>query len=398
MKGKLKMIIIGIICIVWGCALFVSCSSSEGFDWKRLSLQKYEEKSFATAEDFEAVSIVSDTDNIIILPSADNTTKVEYTASNVLDYDIRVADGKLSIQTLDNRKWYHHINIYTPSITLTIYLPERQYQEFNIQAKTGDVTAVNSFTFGALNIHVSTGDLSLSNLTCDSVALTVSTGDISVSNFKVSGDFYADSSTGEKTFHNVSCNNATITASTGDLFLSNIQASGDVSVESSTGDQKYDNLTCNNATMISSTGDKTISTLTAFGNLTIQSGSGENSFNNIVCNELKVTTSTGRQTYADVSCGATELRADTGKIHMTNLVSSALLNITTDTGDILFDNCDAASMKIKADTGDVKGTFRTPKVIYADTDTGRVNIPHSAEGGLCEITTDTGSINIEFVG
>ena len=62
------------------------------------------------------------------------------------------------------------------------------------------------------------------------------------------------------------------------------------------------------------------------------------------------------------------------------------------------EECDAGSMKIATETGDVLGTFLTPKVFAAHTDTGNVNLPHIApSGGPCEITTDTGNIYITLV-
>ena len=358
MKTNWKTLLIGTLCIVWGLAFFVSCSSSEGFDWSRLSLQKYEKKSYTTEAELQSINLISDTDDIVILPSADHTTKVDYVDSNVLKYDISVSDGTLYVKLEDNRKWYHYINDYSPSNALTIYLPEKEYSSLNIQAKTGDITIGSNLTFGALEIRVSTGDLSLSDLTCDSVSLTVSTGDISVSNLNISGDLYAKSSTGDKEFNNVSCNNATFIASTGITSISQMKAVGDVSVESETGRQSYYDLTCNNATLISETGDKEISSLTAFGNLTVESDTGDNS--------------------------------------MVDLVVSAHIEINTSTGNVSFDHCDAGSLSIQTSTGSVTGTFRTPKIFYAQSSSGKVEVPSSTEGGLCQVQTSTGRIKLSI--
>ena len=338
MKTNWKTLLIGTLCIVWGLAFFVSCSSSEGFDWSRLSLQKYEKKSYIAEVEFQSIALVSDTDNIVILPSADQTTKVEYTDSNVLKYDISVSDGTLYVKLEDNRKWYHYINVYSPSNALTIYLPEKEYSSLNIQADTGDITIGDNLTFGTLEIRASTGDLSLSELTCDSVSLTVSTGDISVSTLNISGDLYAKSSTGDKEFNNVSCNNATFIASTGKTSVSQMKAVGDVSVESDTGCQSY----------------------TAF------------------------------------SCASAELKANTGDISMVDLVASAHMEVNTSTGDVSFDNCDAASLSIQTSTGSVTGTFRTPKIFYAQSSSGKVEVPSSTEGGLCQVQTSTGRIKLSI--
>jgi hypothetical protein len=44
----------------------------------------------------------------------------------------------------------------------------------------------------------------------------------------------------------------------------------------------------------------------------------------------------------------------------------------------------------------VTASLLSPKIVYAETDTGSVRIPHSTEGGVFEITTDTGDIRVQF--
>jgi DUF4097 and DUF4098 domain-containing protein YvlB len=76
------------------------------------------------------------------------------------------------------------------------------------------------------------------------------------------------------------------------------------------------------------------------------------------------------------------------------VITLGKLTITADTGDISFKHCDGGEVYITANTGDVRGNFLTDKIIFAESDTGRVDVPHLTSGGKCEITTDTGNINI----
>lgn len=412
------MTIVGIICIILGCIMFVGCSAANKFDWSKLSSEKFEQKTFTTEETFQKIYVDEEFGmDITFLPSADGICKIEYEESKNVDCEISVEEGVLKINQNDNRRWYHMIgfNFYTPA--LTVYLPESENRALDIKAKTSDVTIPEDLSFenvkidfstgditmsanvtGTLEIDVSTGDVTISNSNPTSVSITSSTGCITATAIHTTGDFYVKSSTGKQYLSDITCANANLISSTGYKEITSFTASDDLTVESGTGDQTYTNVTCANATLISSTGDKKITTMTVTGKLKVNSDTGDDLFSDIVCNTLNVTTTTGKQTYTDVSCGATTLTADTGKIHMTNLVSSDHLKIQTDTGDITFDRCDAVSMDIKAETGDVTGTFRTPKIIYADTDTGRINVSRATEGGLCDITTDTGDIEISFVG
>ena len=72
------------------------------------------------------------------------------------------------------------------------------------------------------------------------------------------------------------------------------------------------------------------------------------------------------------------------------------MDLDRDTGDIDLEDCDADEIFIVTDTGDVKGTLLSEKVFITKTDTGDVNVPNSISGGRCEITTDTGDINISL--
>ena len=51
-------------------------------------------------------------------------------------------------------------------------------------------------------------------------------------------------------------------------------------------------------------------------------------------------------------------------------------------------------MSVTTDTGDVKGTLLSDKIFFAETKTGRKDVPKTTAGGKCEIKTDTGDIII----
>ena len=332
------MTIIGIVLILLGCLIFVISMGPKNFDFSMLSSEKFEQKAYTTEKAFQSICIDEKYGtNINVLPSKDGICKIEYEESKNIPYDITIDADTLTIKQIDNRKWYHHINLglYTP--TLTVYLPKGAYNTLTVQANTSDIRVSDGFSFEGLKIHISTGDASVSA--------------------DVSGELNIRASTGDITIQDSSAKTVILSVSTGDITVSNLTASGDLSANSSTGDQKFQGVTCGNAS---------------------------------------VTTSTGKQTYIGFNCAFANLVADTGDIRMTDLIASGDLKIETSTGDITFERCDAATMDIFTDTGDVTGSFRTPKIIYATSNTGKIEVPHSAEGGLCKIKTDTGKIKISY--
>ena len=88
------------------------------------------------------------------------------------------------------------------------------------------------------------------------------------------------------------------------------------------------------------------------------------------------------------------LRSDEGNIYITFFGTEYAVDRST--GDVRLDRCDAAEISIRTDTGDVIGTLRSEKVFFVRTDTGRVDVPETAAGGKCAITTDTGDVSISL--
>ena len=85
----------------------------------------------------------------------------------------------------------------------------------------------------------------------------------------------------------------------------------------------------------------------------------------------------------------------TGDIILSGVVAAEKNSITRSTGDIKLDWCDAGEIYIKTDTGDVSGRLLSDKVFFAKTDTGKIKVPKSTSGEVCEIETDTGNIIFE---
>ena len=81
---------------------------------------------------------------------------------------------------------------------------------------------------------------------------------------------------------------------------------------------------------------------------------------------------------------------------MEKVIASGNYNIKRSTGKMNFTDCDANELYIKTSTGDIKGNLLTNKIFITESDTGKINVPKSTKGGICEISTDTGDIMIEI--
>jgi len=167
-----------------------------------------------------------------------------------------------------------------------------------------------------------------------------------------------------------------ITGSTGNVHC-NASCTGAMSVSLSTG-----HITCNNVTA----GEALLDVTT--GNITVNGFSCQGS--------MRANVRTGKANLNDVTCGSLLSDGTTGNLMMKNVLAFDILSVKRSTGNVLFERCDADEIVINTSTGTVKGTLVTDKIIFAESHTGHVEVPRSATGGKCEITTSTGDIRIEI--
>ena len=195
-----------------------------------------------------------------------------------------------------------------------------------------------SGAYGELTVTESTGDIEIpSDFSFKSINITSATGDIR--NFASATDsITVKTSTGDILMDGVSANDMELTVSTGEIIVKNVDLSGSFEIKVSTGKTKLDTVKCN--------------TLNSAGN--------------------------------------------TGNMVLCGVEVCEKMTIERSTGDINFDGSDAGEIYIKTDTGDVKGSLLTEKVFFTKTSTGRVKIPKTTTGGVCEIETSTGNIELSI--
>ena len=133
------------------------------------------------------------------------------------------------------------------------------------------------------------------------------------------------------------------------------------------------------------------------GQLELSVSTGSVTVTNVVCQgDLTVNVTTGKVSIVDTKCNNLISTGATGGVSLKNMIAAGKLSVERSTGDVKLDGCDAGEIFIKTDTGDVRGSLLSGKVFVAHTDTGKVTVPAGTTGGLCEITTDTGDIQIKI--
>lgn len=338
MNRTLKAVIVAVALIVVGavlagCGLFAMDGAWDLFSGSGKLITTQE----TITGEFTNIDIDTDWADLELLPSPDGTCYYKAATYDNMFCSYTVENGTLKISQDDSRKWHQHIGIYWEKTSLQVYLPEDVYGQLTIQSDTSDVMIPADFTFENITITTDTGDVNLSCQVTQQLSMTSTTGDMAV--------------------RGIAPQSITAAATTGDVYM--------------------EDITCN---------DLSVSTSTGFCRILRAD----------VAQSLSAASTTGDKYLADVQCGTLKMEASTGDSELRNVVVAGDAKLESDTGDWELEGFDAANISIETSTGDVEGMLLSEKIFFADTHTGDVEVPRTGSGGKCEITTDTGDIEIEI--
>ena len=224
--------------VALGCIMFSVAMTKIHWDFTKLSTVKYETNTYEVTDDFNSISMLTDTADILFVQSDDKICKVVCYEMSDMKHTTTVQNNTLTINVTDEREWYDHIGITLGSPKITVYLPKTEYDSLAIKEDTGDIEVPKDFKFGSIDIATSTGDITVSGVTCE-------------------GDLKINVSTGKVNLTDIKCKSLISDGSTGDFSLKNVIATEKFSIERSTGDVKFDACDATEIWVETDTGDVT---------------------------------------------------------------------------------------------------------------------------------------------
>ncbi len=257
-KGEFKMnrkiwLIAATVITVAGLIIFAGALGAADWSFDMLNTTKYETNTHEITDEFENIFVETDTADITFLASEDGKCKVVCFEETSLKHTVSVTDGTLAIKR-PSKKWYEHIGINFKTPKITVYLPKAQYASLYIKEGTGNVTVPKDFGFCTATVILSTGDVNFFANTEESLKIKTSTGKISVSDI-ICGDVALTVSTGKTEIKNVKCKNLSSEGDTGRITLEGVIAEEKLSIERSTGDVTLDACDASEIDIETDTGD-----------------------------------------------------------------------------------------------------------------------------------------------
>ena len=259
--------------------------------------------------------------------------------SNVSDVYFKISeDGKASAVAVENDKYRHEIAVEDQTLVITTKDLRKWYERpFSFDfAKKSLTLYLPKTSYRNLEIHGSTGDFeSTKDFDFENALIQLSTGDMCMKS-DVHGAFEGKVSTGNIDIEGATMNALTLEGTTGRTHLKDVKVAEGINLKSSTGDIHLEAVRAN-------------------------------------------------------SLNAT---ASVGEVTLTDVIVKKHLQAKTSTGRITLNDCDAETLRLETSAGSIWGSLLSPKIFNVHTSTGKVNVPTSTTGGLCEVYTSTGSVTL----
>lgn len=284
------------------------------WDFTRLSTIKYETNTHQIKDEFNSISLKTETADVDFVSSEDGKCKVVCYEPKNAKHSVTVQDGTLTINAVDERKWYEHMGITFDSPKVTVYIPQGEYGALSVKSSTGNVAMAKHFKFESINISTSTGDVKCLASTSEKMKLKTTTGNIRV--------------------ENASAGTLDLSVSTGKVTVSNVNCERGVTVSVSTGKTYLTDIACQNITSSGSTGNISLENVLATERFSIERSTGHVKFDSCDAAEIFVETDTGDVTGSLLSEKVFIIETSTGDVSVPQSITGGKCEINTSTGDI----------------------------------------------------------------
>lgn len=324
--------------IVAGLIIAIVSMAFVKFDFTQLDTQDWQKNTYEIEEEFENIEIHGSETDVKLLPATDGVCKVVCTENDTIYNEIEVTENALSIIRVDKSKKHVFVSVEFEQPETTIYLPEQVYVKLLIENSSGDIEIPEGFTFEEANVENTSGQIT----------------------------FYAD-------------------------------VKGTLSAKSSSGGVRIGKNTIGSLSAVASSGAASVRTATVKEDVSVETSSGIILIEELACAKLRVKNSSGSIHLSDVKAEELEGENSSGEIRCDNMMVAGDMKLSNTSGGMELGGCDAANLKLSSTSGSIRGTLLTEKIFVADATSGSVDVPKTSSGGMCEVTTTSGSIRMSIV-
>lgn len=124
--------------------------------------------------------------DFILLPSENNTCRVECAENETVHYVVTTENSVLHIRRADSRTVFSFFKFYRAlrSEPVRVYLPQGAYKSLEVKVTSGDIAVPAGYTFDTASLHSASGDITLKDTSCGTLSLGTASGAVTLLNIK----------------------------------------------------------------------------------------------------------------------------------------------------------------------------------------------------------------------
>ena len=171
-KNKLFVVLVLILIVAGGITLLFK---QENVFEKSNNKKVIEDLSFTN------IAVLTENAAVEIVPTKDSVATVEYSGKTKKNkkfiFEADVKGDTLSVQFKEKRRGFIHFGISSLDLTLTVHLPERQYERLQVETDNGRIIA-EQLKAQDINLETDNGRVELKHVDAMAIALKTDNGKI----------------------------------------------------------------------------------------------------------------------------------------------------------------------------------------------------------------------------
>ena len=256
MKKATKIALItAACCIALGSVAAFAGLRLVGFDIRKMSTVRFEEKTYEIRDSFQSIEIYGIECDVSLVPTSDENCRVECSESDKIGDTVEVRDGTLTVTRRDTRRWYESIGFFWNSdLHITVYLPEREYKSLQLKTVSGDIEVPESFSFEKTELQSVSGNISFAAGKSGDLTVKSTSGDISIRNTEAYG-LEATAVSGDIRLSGVRGSGLNLKTTSGEISAASVMISGKADIETVSGDVELNHSDADSFRIKTTSGD-----------------------------------------------------------------------------------------------------------------------------------------------
>lgn len=182
---------------------------------------------------FHALDIRTVEADVTLLPTEGDGCRVVCCETEKITHTVKTEDGTLRIRREDTRSAAEKL-LASPPLSVTVYLPQADYEALTVSTVSGKITVDEAFSFGPADLETTSGVIDLLAATSGDLTVGTVSGAITLRRH-TGGDVRVGSTSGAIHAANVTGEDMHFSSTSGRIELSDVMAEGELEAEGVSG-------------------------------------------------------------------------------------------------------------------------------------------------------------------